>query len=132
MAHKPRVLIADADAFARQAMERVLDEAFDVITCADGNAALDQARQQPPDVIILDLLLPGLDGLQLLRQLKADPRTAKVPVLVFSALLAEDLARTVGAGAFLAKPLRRSTFLATVRRLLEESETRSETREEGP
>jgi CheY-like chemotaxis protein len=125
------VLIADADAFARQAMERTLGEAFDVIACADGNAALERACQQPPDLIILDLLLPGLDGLQLLRRLKADPRTAKVPVLVFSTLMAEDQARAVGADAFLAKPLRRSTFLDTVRRLLGESETPSETREEG-
>lgn len=126
MAHTRRVLVADADPFARQAMERTLGKEFNVITCGDGNAALEQARQEPPDLVILDLLLPGLDGLQLLRRLRADPRTEGVPVLVFSALLAEDPSRAAGADAFLPKPLHRPVFLATVRRLLNESRTRKE------
>lgn len=114
----PRVLVADADPFARDAIQRALGDKYEVILCGDGETALTEARRQPPDLIILDLLLPKLDGVQLLRKLKNDPLTAEVPVLVFTSLLAEELSQTAGADAFLSKPLRRSTFLAKVQELL--------------
>lgn len=124
MGDAPRVLIADADPFAREAIRRALGDQYDVILCEDGETALAEARRQPPDLVILDLLLPKLDGVQLLRQLKNDPLTENVPVLVFTGLLAEELSQVAGADAFLSKPLRRSAFLAKVQELLQKTNLR--------
>jgi CheY-like chemotaxis protein len=80
-----RVLIAEDDRFLRKACETGLRQrGFAVLTAVDGNDALHVARTERPDLMLLDLLMPKRSGLEVLRELKADPATRDIPVLVFS------------------------------------------------
>ncbi|HMJ53354.1 MAG TPA: response regulator [Polyangiaceae bacterium] len=94
----------------------------------DGNGALEQARKVMPDIIITEILVPTMDGLALCRQLKADPRTRDIAILVFSILAAGDRAREAGADAFLLKPLAEHKLVGTVQQLLEARSARIEKR----
>ena len=79
----------------------------EVLEAANGDEALDLARDGTPDLLVLDLMLPGIDGYQVLQSLRADERTSKIPVLVLTAksLQADrERSRQLGAAAFLTKP----------------------------
>src|SRR5262245_4826544 len=58
---------------------------YEVITAADGNAALESAHEQVPDLIILDVMMPGIDGMEVARRLRADARTTSVPIVMLTA-----------------------------------------------
>jgi len=80
-----RVLLAEDDRFLRRACEQSLRQrGYTVISAVDGETALQLARSERPDLILLDMLMPRMTGLDVLRALKADPRTRAVPVLVLS------------------------------------------------
>ena len=98
-------------------MARYLDlEGFDVATVDNGEAAVEAAASQPPDLIILDIMMPGMDGLEACRQIRAAPATAATPILIFSALSEEaDAARAAGANALLAKPFNLPGLASAVR-----------------
>jgi two-component system response regulator MprA len=114
------ILVVERDPHIRELEAHFLSRAgFSVGFAPDGGGALDQARKQLPDIIITEILVPKLDGLALCRQLKADPRTRDIAILVFSVLAASDRAREAGADAFLLKPLAEHTLVDTVRQLLE-------------
>jgi DNA-binding response OmpR family regulator len=79
----------------------------EVLEAPNGDEALDLARDGTPDLVVLDLMLPGIDGYQVLQSLRADERTSKIPVLVLTAksLQADrERSRQLGAAAFLTKP----------------------------
>ena len=117
---KAIILVVDRDPHIRELESHFLHQAgYSVGFEQNGNGALEQARKIQPDIIITEILVPMLDGLALCRQLKADPRTRDIAVLVFSILAAADRAREAGADAFLLKPLAEHTLVSTVRRLLE-------------
>jgi two-component system response regulator MprA len=84
----------------------------------DGAQALELARSLKPAIVITEILVPGLDGLALCRQLKATPETNAIPVVVFSMLAAGTRARDAGAEAFLRKPLAEHRLVQVVRDLL--------------
>src|SRR5205807_2477297 len=90
---------------------------FSVEFADDGLAALSGARLALPQLVITEILIPKLDGLQLCRELKRDPTTRDIPVIVFSVLAAEARAKEAGANAFLRKPLVPSVLLGTIHRL---------------
>ena len=102
-----RVLLAEDDRFLRRAAEaRLRRHGLDVLTAADGEEALRVARAEPLDLILLDIMMPKLDGFQVLKALKEDEATARIPVLVLSNLGQErDVAqaKALGALAFLVK-----------------------------
>ena len=80
-----RVLLAEDDRFLRRACEASLRQrGFTVIAAADGEEGLRQARAEHPELILLDLLMPKLAGVEVLRALKADPDTKAIPVLILS------------------------------------------------
>lgn len=109
------VLIAERDQTVRALQRLFLERAGLIVEFADdGLAALARARQEPPTVIVTEILVPKLDGLMLCRQLRDEPATAHVPVLVFSILAAATRATEAGARAFLRKPLVESIFVAAV------------------
>jgi len=117
---KAIILVIDRDPHIRELEVHFLDQAgYTVAFEEDGNVALAQARKIVPDIIITEILVPKLDGLSLCRELKADPRTRDIAVLVFSILAAASRAREAGADAFLLKPLAEHTLVGTVRQLLE-------------
>ena len=104
------ILVADDEATIRALVRATLSSAgYDVIEAAGGGEALELARTARPDLIVLDLMMPGRSGLEVLRELQADPELAATPVVMLSArTLAADreAAAADGADRFLAKPFR--------------------------
>jgi CheY-like chemotaxis protein len=97
---KTLVLLAEDSRVLRDALERVLVKAgYAVLTAADGEAALFIARENSPDLILLDMMLPKLDGREVLRALKHDPVTANIPVIVLTGLGQQNAARHIREGA---------------------------------
>jgi len=82
-----KVLVAEDDRFLRRAAEATLRRhGFNVVTACDGEEALRLARQEFPDIILLDLIMPKLQGFDVLRELKQDPTTSSIPVIILSNL----------------------------------------------
>lgn len=102
-----RVLLAEDDRFLRRAAEaRLRQHGLEVLTAADGEEALRLARAEPLDLILLDVIMPKLHGFEVLKALKQDEATARIPVIVLSNLGQErDVAQAMalGAVAFLVK-----------------------------
>ena len=95
-----KILLVEDSRYQRMASKRVLAEAgFDVVEASDGEQALRQVQESPPDLIILDILLPRLGGEQVLQALRQDPATARIPVIVFSSLPRSNTERMKQAGA---------------------------------
>ncbi len=90
--------------------------AYHVLIAPDAEQAIRLARQSRPDVIILDVMLPGTDGWEVLQNLKSHPATRAIPVLICSVLDALDLAQSLGADAYLKKPPSQSEFLDALAR----------------
>src|SRR5688500_11806046 len=103
-----RVLLVDDDPDLRRLAEMQLSlQGFDVIEVATGGEALEAARTKNPDVILLDMMLPDMDGGEVLRALHADPTTEDIPVIFLSALTAtEDRVKGLSGGAvdWISKP----------------------------
>ena len=82
-----RILLAEDDRFLRKAAETTLKrQGYTVLTAADGEEALRAARSERPDLVLLDLIMPKLNGFEVLRALKQDAATARIPVIVLSNL----------------------------------------------
>jgi CheY-like chemotaxis protein len=101
-----KILVIDDSRFVQLSIERVLREAgYHAIAASDGEQGLHAAVQESPDLILLDVMLPGLPGTSILASLKRDPITAGIPVIVLSGLSRLDRARleSEGAEGYLAK-----------------------------
>ncbi|GLZ44448.1 hypothetical protein Acsp06_06330 [Actinomycetospora sp. NBRC 106375] len=112
-----RVLVADDNADMRSYLHRLLVPRHDVRLVVDGDEALDSALADPPDLVVSDVMMPGRDGLALLAALRADERTARVPVLLLSARAGEDAAvegLAAQADDYLVKPFAAPELLARV------------------
>jgi len=96
-----RILLVEDDKFLRKAAEVTLKrQGFDVLTAQDGEAGLELAREAMPDLVLLDLIMPKMQGFQVLGHLKADRKTASIPVIVMSNLGQDsDVQRAIDAGA---------------------------------
>ncbi len=120
MAH--RVLVIDDDTNIVKLIQLNLRmEGFEVFTAPDGRSGLAAAREHSPHVIILDVMMPGMSGHEVLDQLKADPLTENIPVLMLTALsAASDIAQSLIGGAewHLTKPFELTELTEMVRRLL--------------
>src|SRR5579859_5962653 len=104
-----RILVIDDDAGLRQMIKLMLErEGHQAVLAENGQTGLQSAMSELPDVAIIDLMMPGLSGYDVTRQLRADPRTAKLPVLVLTARnqpMDRQMALGVGANAFMSKPV---------------------------
>jgi DNA-binding response OmpR family regulator len=90
---------------------------YDVITAVDGNEALDKARAEMPDLILLDVMLPGLDGYRVCRLLKFDQKYKSIPIIMLTAKTEEQSMATgirTGANQYLTKPIEPETLLSAV------------------
>jgi CheY-like chemotaxis protein len=96
-----RILLAEDDRFLRKAAEASLRrKGYEVVPAADGEEAVRLARTESPDLILLDLIMPKLQGFEVLRALKADPATAAIPVIVLSNLSQDrDVQQAIEGGA---------------------------------
>ncbi len=103
-----RVLVVDDDQTTRELMRRLLaKEGFDVITATDGQEGLELARKLEPSVITLDVLMPRMDGWDVLKELKADPALADIPVIMVTMLDERDRGYSLGAADYMTKPVDR-------------------------
>jgi len=95
-----KLLLVDDSRSLRRDNQRALERVgYEVICAEDGESALRIAREQPLDLILLDLMLPKMSGLEVLQRLKTDPHTADVPVVVLSSLSEKNRAKLIEAGA---------------------------------
>jgi signal transduction histidine kinase/DNA-binding response OmpR family regulator len=110
-------LVIDDDENACDLLARSLaKEGFRVVSAGSAEAGLRAAREYRPDVITLDVLMPGQDGWSVLRTLKTDPTVAEIPVVMISMVDGHDMGRVLGAADFLPKPVERERLAAVVRR----------------
>jgi DNA-binding response OmpR family regulator len=123
MSDDPRtVLVADDDEDILQLVSFRLERAgYKVVTAADGQQALAAAREHQPDLAVLDVMMPGLNGYEVTRQLRADPATAGIPVILLTARVQEaDVSRGFEAGAddYLRKPFSPQELRSRVQAIL--------------
>ncbi len=120
----PTVLIADDEPIVRELLRETLsiDSALSFVEAGNGVTALEAAHTASPHLIVLDIMMPRMDGLQVCRLLKADRALRAVPVILMTALGTSDserIAFDAGADAFLRKPFEEADLLSTVTRLLQ-------------
>lgn len=123
MASSPAtLLIVDDEPQVRKLLETLLQhEGYQTLSASNGEEALQLVAQQPPDLILLDIMMPGMDGYEVASQLKGNPATANIPIIMLSAL-SESSARLsgleTGAEEFISKPVERVELWLRVRNLL--------------
>jgi CheY-like chemotaxis protein len=114
-----RILIADDTPMVLDFLELVFDhQGFEVLKASFGEMALELAVARQPDLALLDVMMPGVDGFEVCRRLRSDPRTSRLPILLYSAMLGEEgRAQAIAAGAdeFLGKAIRHTALIARVR-----------------
>lgn len=126
-AQRPCVLLVDDYPDAREMYSEYLQySGFDVIEAGNGIEALQQAAERSPDIILMDLSLPVMDGWEATRRLKADRRTADIPVVALTGHALAGIsegARRAGCDAFITKPCLPEDLVKEIRKVLEQSST---------
>ncbi len=114
---RPRVLLADDNADMREHVRRILGDAYEITVAKDGREALEQIRREPPDLLLSDVMMPELNGIELLREVRGNPRTQTLPVIFLSARAGEEMqveGLDAGADDYLVKPFTASELRARV------------------
>jgi DNA-binding response OmpR family regulator len=123
--NRANVLVVEDEPDLAQLLEHHLRrEHYDVSTAADGERALAEARRRVPDLVVLDLMLPGIDGLEVCRRLRADPRTMHVPIVILTAKGEESdavIGLAQGADDYVRKPFGAKELLARIAARLREN-----------
>ena len=118
------VLVIEDDPAARDLLLRFLaKEGYRVETAAGGEEGLRLARELHPDVITLDVMMPGMDGWAVLTKLKADPELADIPVVMLTIVDNKNLGYALGAADYLTKPIQRDRLLAMLEKYCHTAET---------
>ncbi|HET9529170.1 MAG TPA: ATP-binding protein [Blastocatellia bacterium] len=128
-----QILLADDNADMREYLRRILSPHWRVEIVSDGKAAIEAARERVPDLVLSDVMMPGLDGFELLRELRADPLTREVPVILLSARAGEESrieGLEAGADDYLVKPFSARELVARVGAHLKIKHIRDEATEE--
>ena len=116
-----RILIIEDVEYNRDLLVQLLEEEYEVVTAGDGAAGIEAAARERPDLILMDLSLPGIDGWEATRRLKARPETAAIPVIALTAHAMqgdEERARACGCDDYLTKPIDEDQLFAKLARLL--------------
>jgi len=105
---KPKVLIVDDDPINIELLESYLSKDYDILKAHDGNEAIIIVEENPPDILLLDIMMPGINGYEVCKKLKDDPKTNHIPIIMVTALTdKKDKIKAMEAGAdeFLSKPI---------------------------
>jgi DNA-binding response OmpR family regulator len=123
VAEQARILIADGDALVRRFVGSLLVHGgYEVHEAVDGESALDRAASLKPRLLVMDLVLPGKDGFEVINSLKSNPATSRLPILVLSVKdREEDVVKALNLGAedYVIKPFSTRELLARIRKILE-------------
>ncbi|MEM7111822.1 MAG: response regulator [Chloroflexota bacterium] len=116
------VLIVDDEQGTRELLRLMLEFAgYDIYEAVDGLDALEKVKLVQPDVILLDVMMPNLDGLEVCRRLRSQPATAKLPIIMVSAKIQVEAIReglAAGATRYLTKPVSRANLVETIREVV--------------
>ena len=118
---KQRLLIVEDEARIRNVLQRYFESEYDVAMAADGLAGIELAHRLHPHLILLDLRMPGLDGLDVLRRLKMSPETVGIPIVVLSAMSDSSLvldAQALGAADYFIKPIALADIRQAMRKII--------------
>lgn len=123
MNNQSKILVADDDPLLRKMMRRVLTDAgYAVYLAEDGKEAIEQAQAQQPDLILLDVNMPGMDGFETLRHLKADPQLASIYVMIISGVKTDSNSQIqgleIGADGYLLRPIANRELVARVQAMM--------------
>lgn len=120
-----RVLIIDDSHTIVALLKRMLQQnQYEVLTAYDGESGIDLARKEAPNLIFLDIVLPGIDGFNALRTLRRDPVTSNVPIIMISgnaAATEQFYVQRIGADDFMKKPFARAEVFSRIERLVDEN-----------
>ncbi len=119
-----KILVVDDEISLTKVVEiRLRAAGYDVILAHDGQEGLEKAKTESPDLMILDLMLPKMDGFKVCGLLKSDVRYKKIPIIIYTARVQDSdqrLGKEVGADAYITKPFDPQVFLEKVKELLAE------------
>ena len=120
-----KVLVVDDEVYILHILDFILGaENYDVITAMNGEQALEKVREEKPDLIVLDIMMPKLDGYETCRLIKSDPKTKAIPVILLTAKgreVDQKLGREVGASDYITKPFSPSKLIDRVQSILSAS-----------
>ena len=120
--HKPLILIADDEEDIKIILKMYLEnEGFDVATAYDGLDAMNRIKDRRPDVILMGIMMPVLDGIEVTKRLKADEETRDIPIVILTAAAQSSMAEkaiNVGAADYIAKPFNPDNVRDVIRRIL--------------
>ena len=119
---KRHILIVDDERGIRMLAKDLLSHKFGVLEASDGQEAIDMASKYKPDLILMDILMPNVDGYTACSTIKANPATERIPVVMVTALgheLNKKLAQSSGADGYLTKPFLEEELLDTVSKFVE-------------
>jgi two-component system cell cycle response regulator DivK len=105
---KKKILVVEDVEFNRDLLEQLLEDDYETMTAADGASGIELAKRERPDLILMDLSLPVVDGWEATRRLKADEQTSDIPVIALTAHAMrgdEEKARACGCDDYLTKPI---------------------------
>ncbi|MBE0431496.1 MAG: response regulator [Dehalococcoidia bacterium] len=117
---KQKILIADDEQTVRLMVSRILGEDYTVLEAADGEEAVEIATQHQPALVLMDLMMPRLDGYAACQKIKSDQATRQIPVVMLTAIdheLNKKFAEEMGADGYITKPFNRQSLLEETRRL---------------
>lgn len=119
---QPVLLVIDDNADIRALLSEILSDRYAVLTAADGAEGLELAQKYVPDLIICDVMMPGMDGMECCRRLKTDVTTSHIPVLMLTSCAMDEQRAAgyeMGADGYLSKPFNRNVLAARIRNLIE-------------
>jgi CheY-like chemotaxis protein len=122
---KPKILVADDEPGVRLTVSRMLEKEYVVLEAVNGEEAVDIAQGQKPDLILMDLIMPKMDGYTACSKIRANPATKAIPVVILTAVGHEPnkkFAEEVGANGYITKPFLLKDLENTIRKILETPE----------